>query len=540
MCSMLKYIQYTIKSVYWLHVNCGNARHFFRFIMSFKIVVVGIIFLVCALGHAPLSAKPQKYSLILAADMPDMFDDNIGKYAELKSLIEQQKSQNYKASFFVFGGGSLGPSAMAFFDKGAHIIDVLNSLEPDVMGTTKREFSYATDELLLRSYESVFPMVASNIIDTHTGSTPDGLSQIQLIKKQGLALGFISIVNSRLIEEYLIEDLAVTEPTIAVTKAAAKLREMGADIILLHYSFPFDFVPSLLNENIIDIAFLSDTRLQEQYKASVTQHPRILFLETPGEALQVEFAYNGGLSNLSTQKIKLKNASPNSAILAQVANYRERLKMVLSERLGVWANNYSTRREDVRMCENAFANFIVDAMKDFANTDIALLNGGSIRGDKQYFAGTAIVQRDIATELPFRSRIKVLSLQGKDIIKALEVGLSQVEEIKGGFPHVAGIQVKYNSKSNAGSRLVSVTINGEKLEPNTEYSVATTDYLANGGDGYLPLLRGSPINPFLVSKTILIADLVARAITQTGTLESKVEGRIIDVSQNITNSLGDK
>jgi len=508
--------------------------------MSFKNVVLSIIILVFALGHAPLSAKPQKYSLILAADMPDMFDDNIGKYAELKSLIEQQKSQNYKASFFVFGGGSLGPSAMASFDKGAHIIDVLNSLEPDVMGTTKREFSYFTDELLLRSYESVFPMVASNIIDIHAGKTPDGLSEIELIKKPGLALGFISIVNSRLIEEYLIEDLVVIEPITAVTKAAEHLREMGADIILLHYSFPFDFVPSLLNENTIDIAFLSDTRLQEQYKASITQHPRILYLETPGEALKVEFAYSAGLSDLSTQKIKLKNYPPNSAILELIANYRERLKMVLSERLGVWANNYSTRREDVRMSENAFANFIVDAMKDFANTDIAFLNGGSIRGDKQYFAGTAIVQRDIATELSFRPRIKVLSLQGKDIITALEVGFSQVEEIKGGFPHVAGIQVKYNSKADAGSRVVSVTINGEKLEPNTEYSVATSDYLANGGDGYFPLFRGSAINPLLVSKSILIADLVARAISQTGTLENRIEGRIIDVSQNITNSIGDK
>lgn len=496
--------------------------------------VVAVLLIVCAVfTQTAFSEESHRSSVILAADMPDIFDTEIGKYAELKTLLENQKRQDYQASFFIFGGGSLGPSAMASFDKGAHIIDILNTLEPDVMGITKREFSYFTDELSLRAYESAFPMVSSNIIDSRNGRIPDGLSKYQLIEKNGLALGFISIVNARLTQEYLIDDVAVTEPIAAVERAAAELRRLGADIVLLHYSFPFEFVPSLLDTKVIDIAFLSDTRLQEHYRESVTQHPRIMFLDKPGQALLLEFSYQAGISDLSARAISLSQSPPNATTLDLISSYQERLKLVLNERLGVWSHKYSTRREDVRLRENAFANFVVDAMKDFADTDVALINGGGIRGDKQYYAGATILQRDIASELPFRSRIKVLSVKGQDLLDALEAGFSQVLEIKGGFPHVAGMQVKYNSAAPAGRKIISLSINGEQVDPNAEYSLATTDYLAHGGDGYTSLLKGHAINTLMVSNTILIADLVAQAITETGTLNSQLEGRIIDVSENL-------
>jgi 2',3'-cyclic-nucleotide 2'-phosphodiesterase (5'-nucleotidase family) len=498
--------------------------------MVIKYLVCGL-FLFIFSGYQPtFSAETKLNTLILAADMPDIFDTKVGKYAELRTLINQQKKLTNSNSFFIFGGGSLGPSAMSAFDKGSHIIDILNTLEPDVMGVTKREFSYLSDELSLRAYESAFPIVVTNVIDSRINNRPDGLSTIRLIQKDGVKLGFISLVNSRLIEEYLIEDIVVLEPMLSAQRAARELRKLGADVVLLHYSYPFDFISELLDTNVIDLAFLSDTRLQEQYQSTATEHPKILYLDEPGTAIKAVFTFDSAFTLVSVASIDLKEIAPNPATQSIIDGYQARLKRMLDEKVGVWSGNYSTRREDVRACESAFANFVVDAMKDFGQADIALLNGGSIRGDKTYLHNTAILRRDIATELPFRSRLNILDVSGAALVNALEVGFSKVSDLKGGFPQVSGMQIKFDSASPVGQRVKSVKINGANIDPDKFYTLATTDYLAKGGDGYTALESQKPAASPQVSDTILIADLVIQAIAAQGKLHSETENRIVDIA----------
>ncbi|MGN0210979.1 MAG: 5'-nucleotidase C-terminal domain-containing protein, partial [Muribaculaceae bacterium] len=53
------------------------------------------------------------------------------------------------------------------------------------------------------------------------------------------------------------------------------------------------------------------------------------------------------------------------------------------------------------------------------------------------------------------------------------------------------VRIEYEPQpadSNAKATIVSVTINGQALEPEREYVVAMTDYLSGGGD-YMPTLR---------------------------------------------------
>ena len=76
-------------------------------------------------------------------------------------------------------------------------------------------------------------------------------------------------------------------------------------------------------------------------------------------------------------------------------------------------------------------------------------------------------------------------LKGQSILDALEIGIADYPATKGAFPHIAGIRVKYNPNRAKGEKLVSVTLsNGNKLDPNATYTVATNDFIAAGGDGY--------------------------------------------------------
>ena len=65
--------------------------------------------------------------------------------------------------------------------------------------------------------------------------------------------------------------------------------------------------------------------------------------------------------------------------------------------------------------------------------DVALTNGGGIRGDRTYPAGTVLTRKDILTELPF-GNVTVLIGSGADLLAALESGVSQVEDTPAASP----------------------------------------------------------------------------------------------------------
>lgn len=468
--------------------------------------------------------------IVLAAGMPDISNPRSGRYAELQQLVSQQR-ENKKTTFFIFGGGSVGPSALSNLDRGSHIIDILNSLEPDAMGIAKREFSYFEDELSLRSYEAAFPMVASNIIDQRIGLTPDGLVDQVIITKGAIKLGFISIVNERLIHEYLLKNVTVKDPIVTIKTKAKALRDSGADIVLLHYFYPFEFVPELLESRHIDFAFNSSTGNASGNKKALLEHPRLFLIDEAGQAVVAKIVLSPKLNILSSELITLSNIKPDLTVQAQVNAYQLRLDRLLDDRIGYWDGAFSTQRTIVRTRENLFANYIVDTMRRLTAADIAIINGGSIRGDTTYEQNAEITRRTIANELPFRSALNVISIKGKYIVEALEIGLSGLDEVTGTFPHVSGIRLTFDSSAKAGKRLVSVAVNGKKIMPEQTYTLATTNYLFDGGDGYTPLALGSQVKDFIVVKNILISDLVQRDIRLKGKLNSKIDNRIVDIAQ---------
>ena len=106
-------------------------------------------------------------------------------------------------------------------------------------------------------------------------------------------------------------------------------------------------------------------------------------------------------------------------------------KRLLGEKVGTLATSMDTTRPVVRAQESAFGNLLTDAMRIFSGADIALINGGVIRGETQYQPNSRLTRRDIAIELPFRSRLQVLEVTGTQLRQALENGVSQVGDAKG-------------------------------------------------------------------------------------------------------------
>ena len=144
----------------------------------------------------------------------------------------------------------------------------------------------------------------------------------------------------------------------------------------------------------------------------------------------------------------------------------------------------------MRTRETSFGDLLADALRAATGADVALTNGGGIRGDATYPAGTEITRKDILTELPFGNVTVLAEVAGTDLLAALENGVSQVEDTAGRFPQVSGLGFTYDPSRPPGARIVEVAVGGSPLNPGRTYRLATNDYLLGGGDGYASLTRG--------------------------------------------------
>lgn len=496
-----------------------------------KILIKSIAFSILVVFTSPtISADYKTAKLVFTGDLP-LIEDNIhGDYRRLASFLKLVRAQK-TPSFFLFGGGSIGPSPMSSFDKGSHIIDILNSLEPDAMGITKREFSYTEDELSQRAYEAVFPIIATNVYDPITNENLDGLQSSTLIKKGNVSVGVVSTVNPSVLEEYLLTRIKLTARAEAIEKESAKLREAGADIIVLLYSVPNDIVEPLMIEQVIDVAFMVDKTFSQTQNYTKLGHKNHFYLHSPGEILQVDLKISPQkLIETKLTKLQLNDYPIDEAISNQSNGYMNRLERLLNIDVASLDVEIDTRKSSIRTTETLFGNIITDSIKAFLHTDTVIINSGVVRGDTLYPRDSVWTMRDIVTELPFRSRLIALEVTGQQIKNALENGVSQLTDVKGRFPLVSGISFTYNKTLPIGNRVVDVLIDNKPLNENKIYTLGTTEYIANGGDGYnaFKLSRDIPnslrVNPLLSEILIMYLQTTSNAVPS-------IEGRIREISE---------
>jgi 2',3'-cyclic-nucleotide 2'-phosphodiesterase (5'-nucleotidase family) len=169
---------------------------------------------------------------------------------------------------------------------------------------------------------------------------------------------------------------------------------------------------------------------------------------------------------------------------------------------------------------------IAEALRQGTGADLAIINGGGIRGDKVYAAGSELIRKDIQSELPFANMAVVIELTGQQIQAALENGVSQVQDKAGRFPQVAGLAFSFNPKRPVGKRIVNVTIAGAALDLKKTYKVATNDYMSNGGDGYSMMTKAKRIDG---AGEKLLTDIVADYLSAKGKITQQPDGRIRQV-----------
>lgn len=478
---------------------------------------------------APAFAETVKLSFVQTNDIDRMAEaQGRGGFARLMAVVEAEKAAGN--ALFVHSGDTLSPSLLSGIDKGAHIIDILNQMGVDVMVPGNHEFDMGADNFRTRMSEAKFPVVSSNIADKDGKAPPNSVAD-KIVEVEGVKIGFYGLTTEETPVVSQPGDFTFA-PSVETGLARAKaLREQGAHIVVAVVHTPLEVDMQLARTNAADIILsghdehlltyfdgrhvITESGSQADF-AVITE----LTIERTEKDGKVTVTWRPGFRVVDTATV-----TPDPEIASVVKGYADKLDQELGIEIGTTETALDSRRATVRGQEAAIGNLIADAMRQAVNADVAITNGGGIRADKEYPAGAKITRRDIFSELPFGNKTVKLEVTGEQIVKALENGLSQVEQVAGRFPQVSGITVKADVTKPAGSRVLEVKIGGALLDPNKTYTLATNDFMANGGDGYTAFVGAKQLIGPIDAQ--IMASQVIDYVAGQGTISPKVEGRVV-------------
>jgi 2',3'-cyclic-nucleotide 2'-phosphodiesterase (5'-nucleotidase family) len=353
-----------------------------------------------------------------------------------------------------------------------------------------------------------------------------------MIERAGYRIGFFGILAPETDVLSSPGDAITFAPIVATaTAAVARLQADGADLII-----------ALTHDDIADDRDLARSVDGIDVILGGHDHDPITFYE--GGVLIAKAGYDAhylATIDLAVDRVRERDKevvqvipawrylptagiAPDPEIKAVVDRYNAELDEELDVPVGTTIVALDSRRATVRTAESNFGNLVADAIRAAVGADVALANGGGIRGDRLYDPGTVLTRQDILSELPFGNVTVLIELSGADLLAALENGVSDVEGAAGRFPQVSGMSYRYDAGRPAGSRIVAVLVGGAPLELDRVYRLATNEYVLGGGDGYAALARGKPIID--AAAGALMATMVIDYIARQGAIAPQVEGRI--------------
>ena len=420
-----------------------------------------------------------------------------GGMGQLATIIRRENPD------LLLDGGDMFTGTMVsdeFFGK--PVIDVMNKLGYAAAALGNHEFDYGLPELRNRLKEARFPVLSANV----TGI--DEVKPFTVVTVKGVRIGIIGLT---------VENLAqVTHPKnlkpIVVRDLVEAVRETLPRVQALS-DFQIAVAHISVEEQLKVAKAFPEIRLivaGHPHASRTTQIGQTLIVET-GSSVQnvgkVTIRLSGKTpESITSELIPLRNLPANPEIQTVIAPYEKTIAARSAERLG--ESRADLRKSDTE--ESALNNMVADALRETAGVQIGLQNVGGIRA---ILARGPITRGAIFDVIPFQNTLVTMNLTGLQLKQLLNRRVLAV----------SGVRVSWDSTRPRGSQLLSVTLpGGQPIQDAAEYSVASNDFMAAGGDGLLELTQGTSTR----DTGILLRDAIASYLRKHPVVTAATDGRV--------------
>ncbi|MBK4145730.1 bifunctional metallophosphatase/5'-nucleotidase [Corynebacterium macginleyi] len=427
--------------------------------------------------------------------------------ARLQSLIKKvNEGQEFNLTS---SGDNVGGSAfVSAISDDKYTLEALNAMGMKVTAVGNHEFDKGTEDLINRIQPgSDYPILGANVLKD--GKPILEASHVEEI--DGVKVGYVGTVTQNTkfkVSAAKIPGVIFTDPVEATNKEATRLKESGeADVVVsLFHEDAKEFAEGFNKD--VDILFGGDTHVTAQ--GTVERDGALPLQWAQGYEygkllIDADITYDKAAQKVKSIELKQYDATaaaqvePDADIAGIVKKAQEEAEVEGSKSAGKLDADLFRGSDEGRDSgsnrgvESTLNNFIAEGQRYALSKqvgqdiDLGVMNAGGVRADLQ---GGDVTYKDIFEVQPFGNSIMTAKVSGKDFITALE-NQWQADSSR---PRLAmglsnNVQVVYDQKASHGERIKSVTINGERLDPNKDYSIALSSFLASsdtekGGDGY--------------------------------------------------------
>jgi 5'-nucleotidase/UDP-sugar diphosphatase len=452
------------------------------------------------------------------------FPPRLGGGASAVTIIkkaQEKMAQQGGVSLLLDAGDIFQGTLVGTLSKGVSIVEYMNLAGYDACVPGNHDFDLGKENLKDLIEMSDFPWISCNIVEQSTGKIWSPLKKYVVKDVHGLKIGFTgctTVGTAQMSFPENIKGLTFLTEIPALQEAVNELREkekVDMVIAMVHTGLPYDEregyreLQQTSRKQVLNKGYANAMEIAHFVKGIDVLLGGHLHkgYDEPWEdpvthTVCVQNYGNGGNLGWLILKIDQNTKSimdydfpadastllllqedefwPDSAIAGFIRSQQEKYEKGFREVIGTTQTALTRSGVDAPMYE-----LVTDAMRERVRADFAFTNFGGVRADIK--AGP-VTQEDIFKVLPFGNQIVDFTASGEFIKRMIE------EKIRGNQQGLAisGGKIVYNPTRPNGNRITAFTIDGQELQPDKMYRVATTDYLMEGNSG-MSLLKEIPV-----------------------------------------------
>lgn len=205
---------------------------------------------------------------------------------------------------------------------------------------------------------------------------------------------------------------------------------------------------------------------------------------------------------------------PDPEMVEMILPYKAQLDAKMDEVIGRAA--FDLEKGPV---ESPLGNFVADLIEEKAEeySGIAVDMGAITIGGLRVPIGEGPIRlQEIYELMPFENVIWILELKGE-----------QVRELFAYAAERENIAISNSKLVVAGDEVVHIEIGGQTFNPDRVYTLAISDYLANGGDDLFFLKEARVLEKLEVKQRDIIIEKIVEEEAAGRAIEAEVEGRVV-------------
>ena len=364
---------------------------------------------------------------------------------------------------------------------------ILNELSYDVRTIGNHEFDKKMVGLGEMFAMSSVPVVATNYDFSNT-ALASHVKKSVILDAGTLKVGFVGL-NVRLenlVDPTACEGVGWQNACLVADIEAEKLRDEGADMViaLSHLGYEKDsdlyyydrgFVKKCRHIDMV-IGGHSHTFLNYADYVNDLDGDPVPIVQTGSKGICLGYAKirldDNGKPSFTYKLIPVKNHLDNKldpVFSSRIDEYTEAVGDKMNEVLGYCPRAIRKSGDLQSPLGNLTADGLIWIAKEQfgIDADVSIYNTGGMRAE---FSQGDMTLGDVYAVYPFDNLIAAVTVKGRDLRELFDAAAT-------GLPINSSVRLVLDSNRNVSS----VTINGEPLDDNKTYTVATTDYLINTG-----------------------------------------------------------